>query len=309
MKALLRFAPASALCLWLSTLSLLSLHAREFRDLTNLEGKVVRAELVDLTEDNILKVRLNLKDYEIPLDKLSKEDRKWLIQWNADKKGIKLVPKLDPDAGYSRVIFSDDFASNAFGPRWGHYKSQSAVQDGVLVGTTGEGSDHAAVDSITIDPEKDLEVSVKFRFMSEQAKSFNVWFDDKKYQGSHAGHICSVSVSPTGVNISDAKTGGMDNQYYDRKKADTLTEDEKKLIASKSKNLPVKLSMQEWHELVIRTSGDKCQVALDGALTGEFQSEGIAHDTKCLVSLTTNLVDVHYDDFSIKGIGTVLANP
>src|SRR6476620_7851325 len=102
---------------------------------------------------------------------------------------------------YTRVIFSDDFSSNAFGPRWGHYKSSSVVKDGILVGITGETSDHPAVESIKFDPELDLEVSVKFRFVSDKAKSFNVWFDDMSYKESHAGHICNVSVSPAAVNI------------------------------------------------------------------------------------------------------------
>src|SRR5436190_18358999 len=126
---------------------------------------------------------------------------------------------------YTRVIFSDDFSSNSFGPRWGHYKSSSAVKDGMLVGITGETSDHPAVESIKFDPELDLEVSVKFRFVSDKAKSFNVWFDDKDYKGSHAGHICQASISPTSVTLSDAKTGGFDltNGLYDRKKDNKLT--------------------------------------------------------------------------------------
>lgn len=34
-------------------------------------------------------------------------------------------------ADYPRVIFSDDFSSEGFGPRWGHYKSSSVVKGGV----------------------------------------------------------------------------------------------------------------------------------------------------------------------------------
>lgn len=312
MKPLHRAVAGCFLGLSLTVFSLSTLQARDFRDLTNLEGKVIRnAELVDLTDDNVLKIRVNLKDFQIPLDKLCKEDRKFLIQWNADKKGIKLVPKLDPDAGFTRVIFADDFSGSEFGPKWGHYKSGSVLKDGVLIGITPNPADHNGVDSVSIDPEKDLEVSVKFRFASDKAKGFNVWMDDKKYKDSHAGHICSFNVSLTNVSISDAKTGGMDNKYYDKKKnaPETLTEEEKKLLASKTKNIPVKLTMQDWHTLVIRTSGDKAEVALNDVLVGSFQSEGIAHETKSVISLTTNTDDVHYDDFSIKGIGTVLANP
>ena len=203
----------------------------------------------------------------------------------------------------TRTIFADDFSSNAFGPRWGHYKSGSVVKDGMLVGITPEGSDHSAVDSVKFDAERDLEVSVKFRFVSEKAKSFNVWFDDKDFKGAHAGHICSVSVSPSAVNIGDAKTGNFRNDIYEKKKAvpSTLTAEDKAMLATKNKSLPVKFTLQDWHTLSITTKNDEVAVSIDGKSLGSFKSEGVGHDHKTLVSLTTNQVDVNYDDFSIKG--------
>jgi hypothetical protein len=205
---------------------------------------------------------------------------------------------------YPRVIFADDFSKDGFGPRWGHYKSSSMVKGGVLVGITAPTSDHSAVDNIKFEGEKDLQVSVKFRFVSEKAKSFNVWFDDKGYKGSHAGHICQATISPAGVNIADAKTGGfnLEGGLYERKKAGQLTEDEKKLLASKQKRFPAKVSLQDWHTLVVQTQGDTLRVSIDGKEVGSFQSAGIAHETKSLVSLTTNPVDVEYDDFSLNGV-------
>jgi hypothetical protein len=207
-------------------------------------------------------------------------------------------------ADYPRVIFSDDFSSDGFGPRWGHYKSSSIVKGGVLAGITAPTSDHSAVDNIKFDGEKDLRVKVKFRFVSDKAKSFNVWFDDKNYKGSHAGHICQATISPSGVNIADAKTGGFDltGGLYNRKKAGQLTEDEKQMLAAKQKRFPAKISLDEWHDLVVQTEGDTLRVTIDGKDAGSFSSPGIAHDTKSLVSLTTNPVDVEYDDFSLSGV-------
>jgi hypothetical protein len=206
---------------------------------------------------------------------------------------------------YNRTIFADDFSSNAFGPRWGHYKSSSVVKDGMLIGITAPTSDHSAVDNIKFPGERDLEVAVKFRFVSDKAKSFNVWFDDKDYKGSHAGHICQATISPTSVNLADAKTGGFDltGGLYERKKANQLTDAEKQMLATKAKRIPVKLSLNAWHTLVVRTKGDELSVIIDGQPVGSFRSPGIAHDHKSLVSLTTNPVDVHYDDFSLKGTG------
>lgn len=178
------------------------------------------------------------------------------------------------------------------------------IKDGVLVGITPDGSDHSAVDNIKFDGERDLEVSVKFRFVSDQARSFNVWFDDKNYKGSHAGHICQATISPKSVNLSDAKTGGftLENGLYERKKANQLTAEEKAMLATRMAKFPVDLKLQDWHTLVVRTSADELSVAIDGKPVGSFKSPGIAHDTKSLVSLTTNPVDVHYDDFNLKGV-------
>lgn len=216
---------------------------------------------------------------------------------------------VEPSGYYGRTIFTDDFSGNGFGPRWGHYKSGSVVKDGVLVGITPEGSDHPAVDSVKFAPERDLEVSVKFRFVSAKAKSFNVWFDDKDFKGSHAGHICNVSVSPASVNIGDAKTGNFRNDIYEKKKAtpSTLTAEDKKFLQTKNKSLPTKVTLQDWHTLVIQTKGENIEVVIDGKSVGSFQSEGVGHDHKTLVSLTTNQVDVQYDDFSIKAAGTAAA--
>jgi hypothetical protein len=186
---------------------------------------------------------------------------------------------------YPRVIFSDDFAADGFGKAWGHYKSSSVVKGGVLVGITAPESDHAAVDVIKIAPETDLEVSVKFQFVSDQAKGFNVWLDDKDYKGSHAGHICSISVNPKAVVVADAKAGTFSNDIYTRKKT-----------------APTTVSLKEWHTLTVRTQNDVVETSIDGKVVSSFQSPGVAHDHKTVVSLTTNRIDVEYDDFSIKGV-------
>lgn len=221
-----------------------------------------------------------------------------------------IASAAEPTGYYGRTIFTDDFSGDKFGPRWGHYKSGSIVKDGLLIGITPEGSDHSAVDSVKFAPERDLEVSVKFRFASPRAKSFNVWFDDKDYRGSHAGHICSISVSPTAVTIADAKTGRFRNDIYEKGKAPGgLNAADKAFLQTKTKSQPGKLALLAWHTLGIRTRGDGIEVFVDGKVAATFKSEGIAHDHKTLVSLTTNPVDVHYDDFCIKAAGPTASNP
>ena len=81
------------------------------------------------------------------------------------------------------------------------------------------------------------------------------------------------------------------------------------MLATKSKGFPVKLALQDWHTLRVRTKADCVEVCIDGKPVGTFQSEGVGHDHKSLVSQTTNRVDVHYDDFCVKAAGPAPAKP
>ncbi len=202
---------------------------------------------------------------------------------------------------YSELIFKDDFSSDGFGERWGHYKSASVVKDGVLIGKTADIKVHAGVDHVRCEGRKDMEVALRFKFAGPEAKKFNVWFDDKAYKGSHAGHITSVFISPKGGSIADAKRGHMSKPIYDKRKA-TGKHDEaaKAILKTTMIKFDREISEGEWHDLLIRTEGPLVTVYVDGEECCRLESEGNAHPTKSLISLTTNINDVHYDDLVIK---------
>lgn len=278
----------------ITVMSLQVAGARDFRELTNQEGKKIKAELLDLN-DGKLKIRANSRVFEVPVDKLSQADQDFLVEWDALRKGDgeKLY--------YKELVFEDDFSGKEFGELWRHYKSESVVKDGVMIGKTVDIKVHAGCDSVRFEGRRDMEVAVKFNFVGEEAERFNVWFDDKDYKGSHAGHITSITISPSHLQISDAKTGYFNNEIYEkRKSSEGLDEEAKEMLKTKTVRLPLELKREKWYDLLIRTKADKVVVEIDGKEVGEFQSEGVAHMTKSLVSLTTNVNDVHYDDLVIK---------
>jgi len=271
-----------------------SVTARDFRDLTNESGATIHAEIIDF-EGGMLKIRTNGKNFDVPVASLSGADQAWITEWDAKRRGA------EDELYYSETIFEDDFSGEGFGERWGHYKSSSLIEDGVMIGKTIDINDHAGCDSIRFEGRQDMEVSVRFKFASPEALRFNVWFDDKDYDGAHAGHITSVSIDPKGGTIADAKTGNMANAIYEMKKSpEGLDEETKELLATKTKRFEADIEEGEWHELVVRTKGPLVTVLIDDEEVGEFESEGNAHLTKSLVSLTTNVNDVHYDDFFVK---------
>ena len=194
----------------------------------------------------------------------------------------------------------DNFEKDGFGEQWTHYKSESVVKDGVLIGKTIDIKDHAGVDAIRFEGRQDLEVSVKFNFVGETAERFNVWLDDKDYKGSHAGHICSITITPTLGSISDAKTGNFENAIYEKRTAGALDAATEEMLKAKTANLPLDLKREKWHTLLIQSKGDEVVVSVNGYELGKLKSEGLSHPTKSVVSLTTNINDVHYDDFVIR---------
>ena len=84
-----------------------------------------------------------------------------------------------------------------------------------------------------------------------------------------------------------------------------MTPEMQKFLDSKSVKLPISISLKEWHTLRIRTKGNEAVVTIDSKKVGSFASDGIVHDTKSLISLTTNEVDVQYDEFTIKAASVI----
>jgi len=278
--------------------------AREIRTFTNNAGKKIEAELLDL-RDGKARLMINRQVFEVPVETLSAEDQEFLKTWDLKRQG------KEEELYYSELVFQDDFEKEGFGERWSHYKSESVVEKGVLVGKTIDINDHAGVDAIRFEEgRQDLEISVKFNFAGETAERFNVWMDDKDFKGSHAGHICSVTISPTGGSISDAKTGNFENSIYEKRKGGTaLDEATQAMLATKTANFQLDLKREEWHTLLIRTKGDEVVVFVNDFEIAKLKSEGLAHETKSVVSLTTNIDDVHYDDFVIKAAKPAAASP
>jgi hypothetical protein len=274
--------------------------AREMHTFTNQDGKSIEAELIDM-RDGKIRIMANRKTFEVPVASLSAADQEWLKEWDAKRMGGTEEAGGSVESAYTELIFEDDFEKDGFGEQWGHYKSESEVKGGVLIGKTIDINDHAGVDSIKFEGKQDLEIKVKFNFMGETAERFNVWMDDKDYKESHAGHICSVSISPTGGSISDAKTGAFENSIYEKRKSEGKLDDATEaMLKTKTASFALDLKKEKWHELLIQTKGEEVVVSVNGFQVGKLKSTGLSHETKSLVSLTTNINDVHYDDFSVR---------
>ena len=119
------------------------------------------------------------------------------------------------------LLFSDDFEGKGEADkRWVKVVPTFAVAEGVLKGTqtrdkaipAADGkpavTPHAAVHGLEV-PTKDSIIELKVRF--DGATMIDVELDDRKYTGSHYGHLCraihSVGVAGNGVNARSAVQG------------------------------------------------------------------------------------------------------
>jgi hypothetical protein len=206
------------------------------------------------------------------------------------------------------LLFSDDFESAQPAAVWHKVVPTFAVENGMLKGTQTRDQNlpasdgkpavtaHAAVHGLEI-PTKDSVVEVKIRFAG--ASMMDVEFDDRKYTGSHYGHLCRAQVRLNGVTIIDERDGNMRNDIYAMSKDPAKKAERAKLVAGRSVTYPVKLEPGKWYTLGVETGGDAMRVTLDGQPVAFLKSSGIGHITKSKIELGVAGKEGYFDDLKV----------
>jgi hypothetical protein len=192
------------------------------------------------------------------------------------------------------LLFSDDLDDPTRDPRWHRVVDTFAFEGGALKGTQTRVKDtpskdgksiikaHAAVYGLEV-PTRDSIVEVKMRF--DGATMMDVEFDDRKYTGSHYGHLCRAQVRLDKVTILDEREGTQ-NQVIKAMKDDPSKKAEvARLMAGKSATYPVKLEAGKTYTVVVETVKDEMRVLIDGKPVAYLKSPGIGHETKSKIEL------------------------
>jgi hypothetical protein len=212
----------------------------------------------------------------------------------------------DPIAKKKELLFSDDFERAELGKAWGAVVPTFTLENGTLKGTqtrvnapAADGKPavvgHQAVIGTDV-PTKDSVVELKFKFAGATAVS--VEFDDRKFTGSHYGHICFARVTPKSVIIADQKEGSMRNDVYAMTQP-SEKEERNKLLKGRSASFPVKLEQDKWYTLEVETVGDEMRASIDGKPVAYLKSPGIAHPTKSKLEFGCQGKDGYFDDIKI----------
>ncbi|MDI1313340.1 hypothetical protein [Prosthecobacter sp.] len=201
----------------------------------------------------------------------------------------------EPIAQKDEPILADDFERADLG-NWKSLIPTFTVEAGALKGVQTR-ADHGAVGRV-YRPMKDVVVEFKFQLVG--STGFNAVFDDQKFKGSHAGHICRIAFAPTQIRLGDDKEGVMRNDIYEMRKDPAHKKEADKLLEGRGSAAAIpKLEQQKWYQVIIELKGDELRVSLDGKPVAFLKSPGIAHETKSSFHFTVNGTGVLFDDASI----------
>lgn len=191
-------------------------------------------------------------------------------------------------------LFADDFERSGLG-EWKSIIPTFTVENGVLKGVQTR-EDHGAVGRV-LRPMKDVVVEFKFQLVG--SSGFNAVFDDQKFKGSHAGHICRVTFAPKQLRLGDDKEGVMRNDIFEMRKDPARNAEADKLLEGRGSVAPIAIEQKRWHQVAIEIVGDQMRVSLDGKAVGYLKSPGIAHETKSSFHFTVSGPGAVFDDVRI----------
>ena len=207
------------------------------------------------------------------------------------------------------LLFSDDFNGSEHDQRWHRVVDTFTFEDGALKGTPTRDKDipaadgkpavkaHAAGYGLEL-PTKDSVVEVKIKF--DGNTKMDVEFDDRKFTGSHYGHLCRAIVSLDKITILDERDGTQSTNLIELRKDAAKNKDEiNKLLATHTANFPAKLEAGKWYALVVETVGDEMRVMIDGQPAGYLKSLGIGHPTKSKIELGVAGKSGFFDDIKV----------
>jgi Zn-dependent M28 family amino/carboxypeptidase len=215
-----------------------------------------------------------------------------------------------PIAERKELLFEDNFETATPAKQWHNVVPTFVIENGVLKGTQKRDKEvpaangkpavppHAAVFGLDV-PTKDSVVEVKIKFAG--ATMVDVEFDDRKFTGSHYGHLCRAQVRLATVTIMDERDGNQNEEI----KAMRSDPSKKAEVAARMKGkqatfpLAAKLEQNQWYTLLVETVGDEMRVSIDGKPVGFLKSAGIGHPTKSKIELGVAGKDGLFDDIKV----------
>lgn len=217
----------------------------------------------------------------------------------ADAPKLPAIP-AEPIANKKELLFSDDFNRAELGKEWQQVVPMFTLENSAMKGIqmrydTPEKDGkkavkgHQAVAGREV-PTKDS--VIEFRFKLGGAQSVTAEYDDRKFNGSHYGHICMARIAADKITLVDQK--GLAVARPEGATGEPPTPKGRKNIS-----YPLNLDPQAWHTFMLETVGDTMRATIDGKPVAVLKSPGIAHPTKSKVEFGCMGKDGYIDDLKI----------
>ncbi len=231
----------------------------------------------------------------------------------ADTPKLPRVPSK-PIAEKKELLFSDDFETSEHDAKWHRVVDTFVFENGELKGTQTRVKDepskdgksvvtaHAAVYGLEL-PTRDSVIEVKMRF--DGCTMMDVEFDDRKYTGSHYGHLCRAQIRLDKVTIMDEREGSQNEEIKAMKQDPSKKEEVAKRMGGTSATYPVKLKEGKTYLVGVETVGDEMRVTIDGKAVAFLKSPGIGHETKSKIELGVAGQSGSFDEIKVWNAAAV----
>ena len=217
----------------------------------------------------------------------------------ADAPKLPAIP-AEPIANKKELLFSDDFNRAELGKEWQQVVPMFTLENNAMKGIqmrydtpAKDGKPpvkgHQAVAGREVSTKDSV---IEFRFKLGGAQSVTAEYDDRKFNGSHYGHICMARIAADKITLVDQK--GLAVARPEGATGEPPTPKGRKNIS-----YPLNLDPQAWHTFMLETVGDTMRATIDGKPVAVLKSPGIAHPTKSKVEFGCMGKDGFIDDLKI----------
>ena len=210
----------------------------------------------------------------------------------------------------TNVLFEDDMNGATHDAKWHRVVDTFTFENGMLKGTQTRVKDtptkdgkgvitaHAAVYGLEL-PTKDSVVEVKMKF--DGCTMMDVEFDDRKYTGSHYGHLSRARVHLDKVIIMDEREGSQNEVLKAMMKDPAKKAEAGKAMGAHTATFPLatKLEQGKTYTVTVETVGEAMRVCIDGKAVAFFKSPGIGHATKSKIELGVAGQSGWFDDIKV----------
>ena len=221
-----------------------------------------------------------------------------------------LTSILKADEKYGKLIFQDDFERTESqekkdepGNNWTTSSEKTAygskqvdLRDGHMYIYTHKKAWHATSVRHAF-KFKNGTMGIKVLF-DNQKDSLKLNFTDLSEKSVHAGHLFNVTISPESITFEDLKTGVMNLKIKEARKVNTLTNEQKRILANKTHCIKNILELGKWHQVYVTIKDDTVTCTVNCKIIGSFKSQGIAHETKSMIRLLVPR-NAHVDEVRI----------